>query len=285
MKFTRISLLSCCGITLLILIFTGMITNISARQNPEEAIGTTIEEQVLLDAIDIKITAKEFVTDDFWGDGIKLLIENNSSNTVGIGLEQIAVNNYMISDLFSEKVAAGKKAFETLYFSESDLEEAGIDQIEQIEVYFYIYDSESYSRLFTAKPAVIKTNNFTGEDIEPNDEGLELYNDNGIRIVFKYLQSDDIFGESLVLFLENKTDQDVNIQDKDLSINGFMVSSLFSSTILAGKMAIDEIMLLDSDLEENDIESIEEVELKFTISNRETYQTITETDSILFSVD
>ena len=38
----------------------------------------SINEQVLVDQDGIKITATEYVTDSIWGDGIKLLVENNS---------------------------------------------------------------------------------------------------------------------------------------------------------------------------------------------------------------
>lgn len=39
----------------------------------------SINEQVLVDQDGIKITATEYVTDSIWGDGIKLLVENNSA--------------------------------------------------------------------------------------------------------------------------------------------------------------------------------------------------------------
>ena len=39
----------------------------------------TIEEQVLIESGDIKITALSYEVDSIWGDGIKLLIENNGT--------------------------------------------------------------------------------------------------------------------------------------------------------------------------------------------------------------
>ena len=94
-----------------------------AKSNTENDANTasvpTIEEQVLIDTNGIKITAKEYLTDKIWGDGIKLLIENSSDTDYTVGCDALIVNDYMITDLFSSKVAAGKNANETMYLSSS----------------------------------------------------------------------------------------------------------------------------------------------------------------------
>lgn len=75
----------------------------------QAAADESINEQVLVDQDGIKITATEYVTDSIWGDGIKLLVENNSAKDYTIGCDALIVNDYMITDLFSADVAAGKK--------------------------------------------------------------------------------------------------------------------------------------------------------------------------------
>ena len=47
-------------------------------------------------------------------------------------------------------------------------------------------------------------------------------------------------------------------------------------------MSIDEVTIFSSDLEENGIETIEEVELKFHIYDADSYSTITDSDAITF---
>ena len=56
----------------------------------------SINEQVLVDQDGIKITATEYVTDSIWGDGIKLLVENNSAKDYTIGCDALIVNDYML---------------------------------------------------------------------------------------------------------------------------------------------------------------------------------------------
>jgi hypothetical protein len=243
----------------------------------------TIEEAVLLEQDGIKITAKEYVSDSIFGDGIKLLVENDSENDVTVGCTALIVNNYMISDLFSCNVSAGKKSNETMYLSSSELKAAGIDTVGQVEIYFHAFDSSSWDEIFDADVVTIKTSAFDSMDTTPNDSGKELYNADGIKIVGKYVDEDSFWGAGILLYIENNTDKNITVQADDVSINGFMVTSVQSSTVYSGKMAIDDITIFSSDLEENGIESIDDVELKFHIFDSNSWNTIVDTDVISFT--
>ena len=242
----------------------------------------TINEQVLLDQDGIKITATEYTTDSIWGDGIKLLVENNSQTDYTIGCDALIVNDYMITDLFSADVAAGKKSNETMYLSSSELEAAGIDTVGKLEMYFHAYDS-SYNNIFKNVYSEIQTSEYANMDTTPNDAGTELYNQNGIKIVGKTVDENSFWGTAILLYIENTSGENVEINVDNMSVDGFMLSPIFSTTVYNGKKAIDDITLLQSDLEENNITSIDHVELQFHIINAETYTTITDTDAITFS--
>ena len=69
-----------------------------------------------------------------------------------------------------------------------------------------------------------------------------------------------------------------------MSINGFMINAIYSTTVYNGKMSFDDITIFSSDLEENGIEKIEDVELKFHIYDAHSYNTIADSDAITFSV-
>ncbi|HZJ99924.1 MAG TPA: hypothetical protein VFC79_07960 [Tissierellaceae bacterium] len=225
------------------------------------------------------------MTDDsIWGKGVKVLIDNNSDKSVGMGLDALIVNNYMISDLFVTDVAPGKSANETIYISSSALEQAGIENIGQVELYFRAYDSDSYEDIFESDLVTITTSRFEDMDVDITVEGTELLNQDGIKIVGRYVDEDSFWGSGILLYIENSTDKDIGISCDDMSINGFMVSPLFSSSVYSGKMSIDEITIFESDLEDNNIEKIEDVEMKFRIYDVSTYDTILKTDAISFNV-
>ncbi len=243
----------------------------------------TIKEQVLVDQDGIKITATAYETDSIWGDGIKLLLENNTDKTVTIGCNALIVNDFMITDLFASEVAPGKKSNDIMYLSSSELEAAGIKSVGQVEVYFHIYDSDTWEDISNLDVVTIKTSEYENMDTTPNDAGFELYNSNGIKIVGKAVDENSFWGTAILLYIENNSGKNVGINVDNMSINGFMMTPYFSTTVYDKKKSVDDITILSSELEENSIESIEEVELKFHIYDADTYSTITDSDAISFS--
>lgn len=243
----------------------------------------TINEQVLVNQDGIVVTAKEYVTDSIWGDGIKLLLENNTGKDVMVGCNALIVNDYMITDLFAADVAAGKKSNETLYLSSSELKAAGIDTVGKVEIYFHVYDSTTYDNIFDTNCVTIQTSEFASMDTTPNDAGTELYNKGGIRIIGKAVDENSFWGTAILLYCENTSGKNVSISVDDMSINGFMMSPFFTTTVYSGKKSIDDITIFSSDLEANGIKSIDQVELKFVIYDADTYSTIDESDAITFS--
>lgn len=259
--------------------------NIVPEETVQEPVNeTTIEEQVLLDADGVKITATELVDDSIWGKGLKLLIENNSDKDLGFGCDAVIVNNYMISNLFSSTVSVGKKANETIDLYSTELEAAGIENIGQIELYLHTFDPDTYMTETNYDKMTIQTSDYANMDTKAMDDGMELVNRDGIRIVGKYVDEDSFWGAGVLLYLENNSGNNVGISCDDMSVNGFMMTPFFSSIVYDGKMAVDEITLLSSDLETNGITAIEEIELKFNVYDTDTYQTIFETDPITFAV-
>lgn len=245
----------------------------------------TIEEQVLVEQDGIKITATEMTEDSFWGQGVMLLIENDSDKNISVGCKALIVNNYMITDLFSTSVAAGKKVNEPMYFTSRQLKAAGITNVGQIEMYLHITDKDSWTTLFDPECIVIQTSAYEHMDTEIEVEGKELYNQDGIRIVGQYVDENSFWGTAVLLYTENTSGKNVKISCDNMSINGFMVSPIFSSTVYDGKKSFDDITIFSSDLEQNGIETVEEIELSFEILDPDNYSEIAKSDVISFSVN
>ena len=254
----------------------------SDTEETEKTPSVTIEEQVLIDDNGLKVTAKEYIDDGIFGNGIKLLVENDSEKTVGLGCKALIVNDYMISDLFSSTVAAGKKANETIDLYNTQLENAGIDNVGKIEIYFYTFDPDTYMTEKEYDCVTIETSAFDQIDTTPNDSGTTLYETDGIKIVGKYVDESSFWGAGVLLYIENNLDKNIIVQCDDMSINGFMVTPYFSANVYSNKKAIDDITILSSDLEDNGIDSVEELELNFKILD-ENFSTIAESGPVSFS--
>ena len=255
----------------------------SAATTKEKNTDITIEEQVLVDQDGVKITATGMEEDSIWGLGINLLIENSTDKDLLVTTSALIVNDYMISDLLYSDVAAGKKANETMTLSSDALEAAGIKDIGQIEIYFKVSDSKTFDTILESECVTIKTSSYDKMVIQAMDDGKELVNQDGIRIVGKYVDEDSFWGAGILLFIENTSGKNVGINCEEMSINGFMVSPFFSSTVYDGKMAVSSITILSSDLEDNKIESVDEIEVTFKVYDVDSYSTIFETDPIVFA--
>lgn len=244
----------------------------------------TIEEQVLVDRNNIVITATEYVVDNIWGDGIKINIQNNSSDNIMVGCDALIVNNYMINDLFASDVAAGMQANETVYLSTSELEAAGITNVGEVEIYFHVFNNDTYEMILEDY-ADIHTSAYDDMVITDCSDGYELYNEGGIRIVGKTVDENSFWGTAILLYIENTSGENVGIRAENMAINGIMVDPIFSATVYNERMCVDDITIFSSDLEENGITSIDTVQLSFTIYDVDTYMTITNTPAIEFSAN
>lgn len=253
----------------------------STSSSSSAAADITIEEAVVFDQGGIRITAKSFNAKGTFGPEVKLLIENDGSKSVTVQTRNASVNGYMIETMMSTDVAPGKKANDTLTFMRSDLDTAGITTIADIEFSFHIFDSESWDTIYDSDMIRIETSAAAGFTYTYDDSGNQVYNDNGVEIVVKGLsESGSWLGPAVVVYIYNSGSRDITVQARDVSINGFMVESIFSSDVVVGKHAIDTITFLSSDLEENGIESIESVELSFHVFDMESWDTIVDTSPV-----
>lgn len=244
----------------------------------------SITEQVLFETDGIKVTAKEIV-DGFLGPELKILVENDSNKDITLELDDIAVNDYMMSAFLYEEVAAGKKSNTSFSIFSSTLKDAGITNIGKLDLYFYIIDQNTYDRLYESDGIEIKTSLYDKMDSTVDITGDEMINQDGIRIVGKGLSKDSIFGSGVVLYIENNSNRNITISSDNLSVNGYMITSFLHRPVKANKKAVDTIILSSSDMEENGIEQIDELSLVLEVYDSDTYSTIFKTNELNFNIE
>lgn len=252
----------------------------AAKEKDSAETEVSIEEQVLYDEKDIKITATG-MKDGWMGTELTLLIENNSGKEITVQARNANVNGYMVPTTMSADVASGKKANDSLTFETSGLKECGIDTIAKMEFSFHIFDTESWDDIANTDVIKIATSAADGYKQTYDDSGNVLVDKKGIRIIEKGLSEDDSFwGPGIVLYIENNSDRDITVQTADVSVNGFMVDATMSEDVIAGRKAMSAVQFLSTDLEENSIEKITDVELKFNIIDMESFDNIFDSDTL-----
>ncbi len=222
------------------------------------------------DNCSIKITGIE--KDNFFGYTLKTSLENKSSEkNYMFTLDSATVNGVQTNPLFVSEVVAGKKANEEIMFMDEDLEENGIDKFTVIELNFRVYDSDDW----TAENVVEETvwiypfgeenaTNFIREK-QPTDN--IIVDNEYVTVTITGYDNDKIWGYTANLFIENKTDIDIMFSTDNVSINGYMVDSLFAEVVIAGKSAFSSISWSETNLEDNGIEEVEEIELSLRAYN------------------
>ena len=223
---------------------TAETTSAEPAEKEAKSDGLTIEEAVIFDQGDIKITAKSIDTDGMFGPEIKLLIENNSSTDITVQSRNASVNGYMIETMLSADVAAGKKVNDELVFMNSDLETAGISTIADVEFSFHIFNSDTWDTIIDSDMISIQTSAAANYEYTFDDSGFLVYDDNGVQIVVKGLsETDSWLGPEIIVYMSNTGTRNATIQVRDVSVNGFMVETIFSSDIIPGKHAIPILLM------------------------------------------
>ncbi|NLD16658.1 MAG: hypothetical protein GX666_03645 [Tissierellia bacterium] len=256
------------------------VETVSKDNEPKEKDSQlSIDEEVVFNEKDIRITLKSFESGGLFGPEFKLLIDNDSDKNITVQVRNMSINNIMIDPIFSTDVMSGKKANDGITIMSRDLELFGIETIKEVEFVFHIFDSDEWETIVDSE--VIKIVVKGAEDyVQIFQEDGELIYDGDFRIIAKNLSGPDFGMIGLDLFLENNSDRYVTIQTRDLSINGFMIDGIFSCDITPGKKAFDDIAFMESDLLDNGIEKIEEIEFSFHIFDGESWDTIEDTPTI-----
>jgi hypothetical protein len=206
----------------------------------------TIEETVLVDEADVKITATELVYDEFTVT-LRLTIENNTDQDLyfysGSMDYSNSINGYMLDYAYlGEKVLAGKKSNENLSFDVQELALLGITEISDISVCFDIED-DNYDTYLQTGPVQIKTSLYDAQNTDSYFDALtgnsaladlygyslvyaaqdELYNQDGVRLCSEVLVEDSEGERYLLLEVENTSQDILYTSIGDVSINGLGV--------------------------------------------------------------
>jgi len=242
----------------------------------------TIEEQVILDENDVKITVTSFDNNAFMGPELKVLIENNSASNLTIQTRNSSINGIMADTIFSCDVAAGKKANDSIIFTITDYIEEYTNIIADLEFSFHIFDSESWETYYDSDKIALETSASNSFDYSYDNSGEIIYDNNGIKVIFKGL-SNDFFGPGFILYVENNSGKSVTVQTRDVSVNGFMIEPAYSADVNNNKISIDSASFFSSDFDENGITEINELEFSLHIFDTDSWNTIDDSDAILLT--
>jgi len=134
-----------------------------------------------------------------------------------------------------------------------------IDEIENVSFTAQVYDN-NYSEIIPAFQMFFPV---TGDGNNFNAEGTELYNANGVRLVYKtmYNGASEYDDEIYAMFLvENSSGTDIDLRAEEVCLNGEDVAKNFFGDVADGYSSAVELILYSYSFEDHGIASAEDIE-------------------------
>ena len=238
-------------------------------------------DKTLYDQNGVSVVSSSLVINTDGDRTLMLEVKNTSAQSVVVSSSEICLNSLEIynSTWSSNIINPGKTRIFDLGLSDmldgNCWDVYGLQEIGEIS---FSLNFKNVDGNVLSSPAVITVSN-PSVSSKFNKDGREVYNANNIRIVMKdIVESDSEYRDDMyiLLFVENNTADTISLRDvyDSFSLNGYMMDcSMPVVTVKSGTCSVLEIRLWESDLEENDITSPEDInEIEFSVIIRNSYQ-------------
>lgn len=237
-------------------------------ENKSDAPLENADTAVVIDNEECYIKINGMGNDDFFGPSVKIQLENRSADkTYMFSVDNATINGVQITPLFASEVAPGKKANETMHFMDDAADESVIGTFTDIELTFSVSDSEDWMADAVATETVhiypLGKDKATQFVREAKDTDTVVVDNEYLTLIVTDYEPDALLGYTANMYIVNKTDKELMLVTEDESVNGYMVDTLFATTVLPGKCAFSDMSWLESDFEENGITDV--TELEFTL--------------------
>lgn len=203
--------------------------------------------------ITVSLDSAGLFYDDY---ALALTVENRSGRDICVTSEFMQVNGYMMDERSPYvPVGAGETVQDYLVFYGDSLAQAGIQEVRFVSFALNIYDEVDYSQVAYVPQVTVNTDSDYIQTID--DHGLELYNQNGVRILLQDTYLDDYGGWEAILYVENGSEDLVTVTDNGVWINEEESSTMLWSTLMPQTRSVEQLWVYD--IEELDIENEEDI--------------------------
>ncbi len=101
-------------------------------------------DNVLIDNEYVKVIVIGYEYDDIWGYSANLFLINKTDRKLRFAADEVSLNGYMLDPYFIINLDGGKCAYEAMTWYDSNLEESGITEVEEIEFIFSVRDADDW---------------------------------------------------------------------------------------------------------------------------------------------
>ena len=252
----------------------------------------SIEPTLLYDQDGIKITADSVSRTYNNNLQVDFTIENTSDET-----RSVYTNTAMINDSLSTMfivdvtVAAGDTRHASKDIDMEELRSFGINNVGSIKMKFKVENADySYDTITDLLDISTSLSDQMDKDILYDKENaLELYNKDGVTIYGMYVEGGTVRDPRIALYIFNQTDQDLDFDTYEMSINDTMTDAMFmGGEVYSGSCRSTYLLLEKRYAEEDGVEDFDnprEISFNLDICHLFEYTPIGETGIITMRRD
>ena len=243
-------------------------------QAPEDGAPKVDESQMQQQTMDLVLysdencafTVTESEYNEHLGLQIHVLCENKSDRTLMFTWNDTSVCGFMYDPFWAEEVAPGKKVNSTVDFDTYALEQMGVSSVDQVAFTLTVVDSEEFldGSLVSTGFAIYPTGKTPDQAVFPeyqhkNGETV-IVNQDVVTFIIESVEDEVSEYYTLNCYVANRTGKNLMVSWDAVSVNGFMVDPFWAASVSAGNQLITQINFLRSDLEDQGIEEVSEIE-------------------------
>ena len=238
----------------------------------------TVENSEIFSQEGVSVSITGYSDKDYYGPALEVQIVNSSGQDIAVQTSDSSVNGYMITYQLWEEVGAGKKANSEIYLPVTYLRDAGIDTVAEMEFRLSLVNPTDYSTVVTSDPITVKTSAYGSYTQKDRNDGTELYNQDGVRIVSLGYGTDAFMNQAVMIFADNQTDKSIEISVDKTSVDDTMVDASLYIDLLPGKKAVSGITFMDTLKDPSVLDCV------FDIEDMATYEYIGESEHVQISM-
>ena len=223
------------------------------------AVVATVEETVMVDNDEIKITALSLGSYQYYHI-LNLSIENKTSSDLHVIASRTAVNGFVVEPTMGVNVSAGSTTQGEFRVRKSYVQS---DIIADIETRFS-YSSSDYSVNTKTERVKLETSAAATFDYSFDESGTVLHDADGIKIVCKGW-SDNGY-PIIYVYSTGELSEGCCVEEDELYVNGKKTYSNYCAWVFPNTRNLAEFDINDTDLYGNEIGKVESIKVSFKVS-------------------
>ena len=249
---------------------------VTEPSTPENLLGNDIMQLVNNEDVAVHIVSIE--NNAHTGMQLRIQCENKTDRALLFSWDMVSVCGFMYDPFWAEEVAAGKTANSTVYLDTYELEQMDVTSVDEISFTLRVVDSENWmeeplvEEACTVYPTGLNADTLVLPSRAPTEGQVVIADNEDLRFVIEWADGEDASAYTVYVYMENKTDRNLMYSWDLVSVNDVMVDPFWAMSVAAGKKACSEVTFYRSELSDNGITEVSDIEFTLLVSDYDDWE-------------